>query len=119
MTDTATGSAASGDSGTADYQAKYDGLMRVFNKRTDELTTAQQAAAEHQGRVAELETELEAFRSRDRAAQEESQLEAQYTALRARFEPEPPTPRSPSQGRPGRAAEPDPFAQPESRGYPV
>ena len=76
MDDMTTGPEASGDSGnTADYAAKYDGLMRVFNRRTDELTAAQQAAAQHQSRVADLENAHEAFRSRDRAAHEESQHE--------------------------------------------
>ena len=88
-----TGSAAaSGDAGEPDFQAKYNGLMRAFNKRTEEAATSAKALATAADRQAELEAELAAYRARDEEANADERDRATYESLRSRFEPGLPTP---------------------------
>jgi predicted nuclease with TOPRIM domain len=93
MGDQSTGPDASGE-GTQDYAAKYNGLQQAFQKRQNEIALKEQAwaakEAEYEAKMARL-TELEA---KEQAAVEEANARAQYEALQARFEEEPPTPQS-------------------------
>jgi hypothetical protein len=83
---------ASGDAGTGqDWPAKYTGLQRVLNRRQMELVDAQSALEQAKAMAAEQQIEIESYRARDRAANEEADAERTYEALRTRFEPEPPT----------------------------
>jgi len=118
--DVTTPAAGSGDAGT-NYQAKYDGLMRVHTKRIEELSTAHQAIEQHKSSNAELVAELETYRTRDRAAQEEAALETQYESLKTRFEPDSPTPRGTNGVREPRQETGDEAFNyaPSSKGFPV
>jgi len=97
VTDTATTpSAVTADEATAsqdnDWAARYTGLQKVIAKRDTELHTAREQfdslRAEHEA----LLSELNEYRQSKVDAEEEEQARKQYDALRARFEPEPPTP---------------------------
>lgn len=74
------------------WEQRYQGLQKVLAKRDTELTAAtaqlDQLRAEREQAAAELET----YRQRETDASEEEQARQQYEQLRARFEPEPPTP---------------------------
>ena len=94
---TGTGSAdASANSGQPDYQSKYNGLMSAFGKRQNEW---QQREAELSGRIEELTAKaakLAEYEAREAAEAEEREAQAQYEALRERFEQEPPAPQNPN-----------------------
>jgi hypothetical protein len=85
---------ADGDDNTPqeNWEGRYAGLQKVLSKRDTELTTAttelDRLKAEHEQAIAELGT----YRQRDVDASEEDLARQQYDALRARFEPDPPTP---------------------------
>jgi uncharacterized protein (DUF3084 family) len=94
--------------------------MRVAERRNTELTTAQQKLAERDEQIAERDAELEGFRAAARAEQEERDLEAQYSALKERFEPSAPTPRgvNPPRGVSQEPSEPWVY-EPGSKGFPT
>lgn len=115
-------SASQGDAGNnnTDWAGRYTGLQTVLNKRNDELTSAQQALAQAKAMSAAQEAELESYRVAARAAKEEADQQAQYEALRAKFEPEPPTPRGTNGAREPRSGNDDyPGLVPQSSGYPT
>ncbi len=93
---------------TDSWEQRYTGLQRVVAKRDGELAEARKALTDLQT-TREAETaELAEFRAQRAAADEEARAEAQYEALRQRFEAEPPTPTPPSDpsGRFDRKGEP-------------
>ena len=86
---------ASGDAGsTPDYQGKYNGLQAAFQRRTNEFTQAEQAWEAERERYEQRIAELQPYETRATEEQALSQRKAEYEALRAEFEPEPPTPDS-------------------------
>ena len=92
MSDQTTGPGASGDAGTPDYKAKYDGLMAAFSKRQNEFAAREQAMESERADAAAKAARLAEFEAKEQAATEEAAAEAQYEALRTRFEQDPPTP---------------------------
>lgn len=95
MSNQTTGPEASGDAGSnsaPDYKAKYDGLQSAFQKRQNEWL---QKEAEWAVKQAEHEAQAERwaeYEAKEAAAAEEKAQQEQYEALKAKFEPEPPTP---------------------------
>jgi hypothetical protein len=119
--DTTTSPADSGDAGTQDWQRKYSGAQIALNRKHDELVTAQRTAQEATDRASAMEAELDAFRARDAAARQDDLDRETYETLRARYEPEPPTPRHNNGARgPRQAEEDDPWADmPSGKGFPT
>jgi hypothetical protein len=90
---TPAGAAGQGDN----WEARYTGLQKVLSKRDAELAEARSAS---DTRLASYESdmaELRQVRAERAAAAEEANEQAKYEALRAKFEPESPTPLSHSE----------------------
>lgn len=119
MSDTTTPAATdSGDAGQ-DWQAKYNGLMRVANRRGEELTASQRELEQVRQRGIELEQELAAYRAREAEQREEEQARAHYETLRGRFEDEPPTPRGQNSRRERSGRDEFDWDGFQSSGYPI
>ena len=75
-----------------DYRAKYNGIQAAYQKRQNEVA-AQEAGwqAERSAYEAKI-AKLAEYEAREAQANEAATAQAEYEALRARFEPEPPTP---------------------------
>lgn len=74
------------------WEVRYTGLQKVVAKRDADLTAANEAYATLQAQHAAAAAELETFRQRDAAANEEANARQTYDQLRARFEKAPPVP---------------------------
>jgi hypothetical protein len=104
VTITTTSPADSGDAGTngqptePDYAAKYNGLQSAFQKRQNEWAQKEQSWASERSEFEAKMARLAEYETRDAAEREEREMEAQYEALRERFEPGAPTPRNPNSG---------------------
>ena len=97
MSDDTTGPAASDESGQPDYQAKYNGLMRAFSKRTSEFSEQEQAWATERETLAAQAAKVAEYEQRDAAANAEAQELAEFERLQEKFEKEPPPPQQPNE----------------------
>lgn len=91
MGDQTTGPDASGDA-APDYAAKYNGLQQAFQKRTNEFAEREQAWTTEKADYEAKAAKLAEYEAREQAALEEQNARAEYEALQARFEEDPPTP---------------------------
>lgn len=92
MGDQTTGPDASGDAGSPDYAAKYNGLQQAFQKRTNEFAAKEQAWTQEKADYEAKAAKLAEYEAREQAAIEEQNARAEYEALQDRFAEEPPTP---------------------------
>ena len=93
-----TGSApASGDSGQPDYQAKYNGLNAVLQRKTNEWSEREAAWETERADLMAKAAKVSEYEAREAAEREEAEALASYEALRERFEQDPPAPQNPNE----------------------
>jgi len=96
MSDDTTGPAASDESGQPDYQAKYNGLMRAFSKRTSEFSEQEQAWATERETLAAQAAKVAEYEAREAADRAEAEELENARELVAKYEKEPPPPQQPN-----------------------
>jgi len=97
MSDDTTGPAASDESGQPDYQAKYNGLMRAFSKRTSEFSEQEQAWATERETLAAQAAKGAEYEAREAADRAEAEELENARELVAKYEKEPPPPQQPNE----------------------
>jgi len=97
MSDDTTGPAASDESGQPDYQAKYNGLMRAFSKRTSEFAEQESAWATERDTLAAQAAKGAEYEAREAADRAEAEELENARELVAKYEKEPPPPQQPNE----------------------
>lgn len=94
MSNQSTSPDVSGDVGIPepDYRAKYDGLQRAFQSKTNEWAREKQTLLDQQSAYEARIAKVAEYEAQVAAAAEEAEALARYERDRQRFEPEPPTP---------------------------